>query len=86
MLSLVNNRYLFLKCIALGALTFPTPFLILFYLYDIAPQPNVFFGRFFVVIFLILSGSMIGVVFFYRDTALKAIKDWLPSENRLKKR
>jgi hypothetical protein len=76
----VKNRYLLLKCIALGALTFPTPFLVLFYIYNIAPEPDIFFGRFFVVIFLILSGSMIGVVFYYRDSAMETIKDWFPSE------
>jgi hypothetical protein len=77
----VKNRFLLVKCITLGAFTFPTPFLVLFYLNMIYPEPNDYIARFIVVIFLILSGGLIGVVFYYRDSAMAAIKDWFPSEH-----
>ncbi len=68
-----------MKCIVLGALTFPTPFLVFFYLNTVFPHPNNYLARFYVVIFLILAGGLIGVVSYYRDSAIEAIKDWIPS-------
>jgi hypothetical protein len=73
------NKFLLIKCMVLGALSFPTPFLIYFYVFGIYPTPNDYFARFFVVIFLILSGGLVGTVYYYRDSAMDTIKDWFPS-------
>lgn len=75
----MKNRFLLVKSICLGAFTFPTPFLVLFYLDLIFPEPNDYLSRFIVVIFLILSGGLVGVVFYYRDSAMAVVKDWFPS-------
>jgi hypothetical protein len=79
----VNNRFLLLKCIALGALSFPTPFFIYFFLADIAPplDPE---HRFLVITILLLSGALIGVASFYKDSAVATLKDWYPSDRPMK--
>lgn len=74
------NKFLLIKCICLGALSFPTPFLFYFYVFGIYPMTNDQISRFIVVIFLLLSGSMLGTVFYYKDTAIETLKDWFPSE------
>lgn len=73
------NKFLLMKCIALGALSFPTPFLVIFYTFDLFPETD-FFMRMIAVIFLMLSGGMIGVTAYYKDSAIEAMKDWFPSE------
>ncbi len=74
------NKILLIKCICIGSLCFPSPFLFYFYVFGIYPVPNDPVARFLVVIFLILSGGLIGTVFYYRDSAIATVKDWFPSE------
>jgi hypothetical protein len=74
----MTNRFLLMKCMALGALSFPTPFLMAFYTFDLFPEAPLFW-RAMTVIFLLLSGGLIGVSAFYKDAAIKAMKDWFPS-------
>jgi len=76
----VKNRFLLLKCITMGALSFPTPFFIFFFLSDIAPDEMSYRNKFFVVSILLLSGALVGMVFYYKDSAVAALKDWYPSE------
>lgn len=74
----MNNRFLLLKCITLGALSFPTPFFIYFFLADIDPgEPE---HRFLVISILMLSGALIGLASYYKDAAVAALKDWYPSD------
>jgi len=64
----------------LGALSFPTPFFIYFFLSDVDPSGISYQSRFLLLTILLLSGSLIGVAFYYRDSAVAALKDWYPSE------
>jgi hypothetical protein len=64
----------------LGALSFPTPFFIYFFLADFDPSKFSYQGRFLLLTILLLSGSLIGVAFYYRDSAVAALKDWYPSD------
>ncbi len=72
-----HNKFLLIKCIVLGGLCFPAPFFMIFYLYSWSPPD--FRDRFLLVLFLILCGGMLGVVAYYKDAAISAMKDWLPS-------
>lgn len=83
----MRNRFLLMKCIALGALSFPTPFLVAFYTLDLFPEAPLF-QRAITVVFLLLSGGLIGISAFYKDAAIEAMKDWFPSgdETRQTKR
>jgi hypothetical protein len=74
----VRNKFLLYKSIVLGALCFPSPFLIFFYFYDIVP--DTFLERFYMIMFLILSGAIVGLVGYYKDSTIEAMKDWFPSE------
>jgi len=74
----VKNRFLLLKCITLGALSFPTPFFICFFLAGIDPVEPA--QRFLVTLILLLSGALIGLASFYKDSAVASLKDWYPSE------
>jgi hypothetical protein len=74
-----RNKILLWKSLAVGALSFPSPFLIIFYVSGVIPDTHR--ERFMVVIFLILSGAMLGVSFFYRDPETEKKKDWFPSKN-----
>ncbi|MEZ0296894.1 MAG: hypothetical protein ACAI35_10615 [Candidatus Methylacidiphilales bacterium] len=47
---------------------------------DIAPQINDVQHRFAFVTFLILSGGMLGAIFYYKDSSIMALKDWFPSQ------
>jgi len=76
----VNNRFLLIKCITMGALSFPTPFFIYFFLSSVDLNEISYGNRFLVTMMLLLSGALIGVVFFYKDSALAALKDWYPSD------
>ena len=77
---MVKNRFLLLKCIMLGALSFPTPFFIYFFLSNVDPSQFTYQNRFLLLTLLLLSGSLIGMVYYYRDSALAALKDWYPSD------
>jgi hypothetical protein len=64
----------------LGALSFPTPFFIYFFLSNVDWNQVSYQSRFLLLIILLLSGSLIGVAFYYRDSAVAALKDWYPSD------
>lgn len=74
----MNNRFLLLKCIALGALSFPTPFLMCSFLFGV--EPGDLEHRFLVITILLLSGALIGLASFYKDSAVATLKDWYPSD------
>ena len=74
----MQNRFLLIKCIVLGGFCFPSPFLIIFYVRNQVPAE--FMDRWLLVMFLILSGCLIGVVAYYKDSALAKLKDWFPSQ------
>ena len=76
--GIVKNRFLLIKCISLGALSFPTPFFIFFFLTNV--DPNTISNRFLLISMLLLSGALIGVAFYYKDSAVAVLKDWYPSE------
>lgn len=76
----VQNRFLLIKCITMGALSFPTPFFIYFFLIDIDPSAISYRDRFFLITILLLSGALVGMAYYYRDSAVAALKDWYPSE------
>jgi hypothetical protein len=76
----LNNRFLLLKCIALGALCFPTPFLMFFFIMGIDPDEISYQSRFLLICVLLLAGGLVGVGSFYKDSALARLKDWYPSE------
>jgi hypothetical protein len=76
----MNNRFLLLKCIAMGALSFPTPFFICFFLAGIDPGDLTPDHRFLVTTILLLSGALVGLASFYKDSAVAALKDWYPSD------
>jgi hypothetical protein len=76
----VNNRFLLIKCITMGALSFPTPFLIyIFFTMNVDPNQISFSSRFLLISTLLLSGALIGVASYYKDSAIAALKDWYPS-------
>jgi hypothetical protein len=76
----LKNRFLLAKCIATGAFTFPTPFLICFYLAGVNAGQVEYRSRLLLILILLLAGALVGVAFYYKDSALTAIKDWYPSE------
>ena len=78
--SMVNNRFLLIKCITMGALSFPTPFFIYFFISNVDPNAYSSAVRFLLISILLLGGAVIGVGFYYKDSAITALKDWYPSE------
>jgi uncharacterized membrane protein YccC len=60
-------------------MSFPTPFLIIFYVSNAVPDDP--FERFFTAVFLMLAGGIVGMVFYYRDTSLEGVKDWFPKRD-----
>ena len=76
----MNNRFLLLKCIAMGALSFPTPFFIFFFIMNVDPYELAARDRFLLVSVLLLSGALVGVASYYKDSAITALKDWYPSD------
>jgi hypothetical protein len=76
----VKNRFLLIKCITMGALSFPTPFFIYFFITNVDPNDYTYSVRFLLVLILLLSGALIGVGSYYKDSAIAALKDWYPSE------
>jgi hypothetical protein len=78
--AIVKNRFLLIKCITMGALSFPTPFFIFFFLTDVDPSTYTYSNRFLLITLLLLSGAVIGVGSYYKDSAIAALKDWYPSD------
>ena len=76
----LKNRFLLAKCITMGALSFPTPFFIFFFFLGVNAGEISFGNRFFLIAILLLSGAMVGLASFYKDSAIAALKDWYPSE------
>lgn len=74
-----RNRFLLLQCISLGALTFPTPFLIFLYLFEINPADEI--TRILLILFFIIAGALIGLVSYFRNQDVQGDKDWLPSKS-----
>jgi hypothetical protein len=37
-------------------------------------------GRFLLITVLLLAGGIVGVAYYYKDSALSALKDWYPSD------
>jgi hypothetical protein len=64
----------------MGAFSFPTPFLIFFFLADVDPSAYAYNNRFLLITLLLLSGAVVGVGFYYKDSAMAALKDWYPSD------
>ena len=76
----MKNRFLLLKCITMGALSFPTPFFIYFFISNVDPNQISYYNRFLLISILLLSGALIGVASYYKDSAIAALKDWYPSD------
>ena len=77
---MVKNRFLLIKCITMGALSFPTPFFIYFFITNVDPNEISYGNRFLLITILLLSGALIGLASYYKDSAIAALKDWYPSE------
>jgi hypothetical protein len=71
---------LLLKCITMGALSFPTPFFIYFFITNVDPNQIGYDQRFLLISTLLLSGALVGVASYYKDSAVAALKDWYPSD------
>ncbi len=78
--AVLKNRFLLVKCIVMGAFSFPSPFLIYFFLCGVNAGDLTQSHRFLFISILFLSGAVIGVAFYYKDSAISALKDWYPSE------
>ena len=64
----------------MGALSFPTPFFICFFFTNVDPYALGERDRFLLISILLLSGALVGVASYYKDSAVTALKDWYPSE------
>jgi hypothetical protein len=64
----------------MGAFSFPTPFLIYFFIGGVNPGQISYSNRFLLISTLLLSGALIGMAAYYKDSAIAALKDWYPSE------
>jgi hypothetical protein len=78
--AIVKNRFLLIKCISLGAFSFPTPFFIFFFLTNVDPNEISYKNRFLLISMLFLGGALIGMASYYKDSAVAVLKDWYPSE------
>ncbi len=76
----MKNRFLLIKCITLGALSFPTPFFIFFFLTNVDPNEISYKSRFLLISMLFLSGALVGMASYYKDSAVAVLKDWYPSD------
>lgn len=76
----VKNRFLLIKCITMGALSFPTPFFIYFFITNVDFTAMSSRNRFLLVTILLLGGSLIGMASYYKDSAMATLKDWYPSD------
>jgi len=64
----------------MGALSFPTPFFIFFFITNVDPSEISYRDRFLLISVLLLGGAMVGVASYYKDSAITALKDWYPSD------
>jgi hypothetical protein len=64
----------------MGALSFPTPFFIYFFITNVDPNEMADPKKFLLITMLLLSGALIGVASYYKDSAITALKDWYPSD------
>jgi uncharacterized membrane protein len=64
----------------MGALSFPTPFFIYFFIINVDPNAMSSPKKFLLITMLLLGGALIGLGSYYKDTAIAALKDWYPSE------
>jgi uncharacterized membrane protein len=64
----------------MGALSFPTPFFIYFFIVGVDPFDLNPSNRFLLISTLLLSGAIVGVASYYKDSAVAALKDWYPSD------
>ena len=64
----------------MGALSFPTPFFIYFFLTNVDPNAISYGNKFLLITTLFLSGALVGLAAYYKDSAVAALKDWYPSE------
>jgi hypothetical protein len=69
----------------MGALSFPTPFFIYFFITNVDLN-EIRFGtlssnasRFLLISILLLGGAVVGMASYYKDSAIAALKDWYPS-------
>jgi hypothetical protein len=63
----------------MGALSFPTPFFIYFFVTNVDPNTMPDPKKFLLITMLLLSGGLVGVASYYKDSAIAALKDWYPS-------
>jgi hypothetical protein len=78
-----RNKFLLIKSIALGGLCFPSPILMAVYVYGWTTADRS--DRWLMVIFLVLCGGLLGVMAYYKDAAIEAMKDWFPSSPAIRK-
>jgi uncharacterized membrane protein len=64
----------------MGALSFPTPFFIYFFITNVDFTAMSSRNRFLLVTILLLGGSLIGMASYYKDSAMATLKDWYPSD------
>jgi len=64
----------------MGALSFPTPFFIFFFLSDVDFEQISYRNRFLLISILLLSGALVGMASYYKDSAMAALRDWYPSD------
>jgi len=64
----------------MGALSFPTPFFIYFFIINVDPNEMNYPDKFLLITMLLLSGALIGMASYYKDSAITALKDWYPSD------
>jgi hypothetical protein len=76
----VKNRFLLVKQIVIGAFCFPTPFFIYFSIAGVDPFEGNSTNRFLLMSTLLLSGGILGLASYYKDSAVAALKDWYPSD------
>ena len=79
-MSEARNRFILIKCIVMGAFSFPTPFLIFFYVFNLTPTLD-WFERTMVALFLLFAGGLVGTMAFHKDRTISAMKDWFPSSS-----
>ena len=64
----------------MGALSFPTPFFIYFFMWGFDPNGFSAKDKFLLIFTLLLSGAVIGLAFYYKDSAMAALRDWYPPD------
>jgi hypothetical protein len=74
----MDNKFLLMKCMTLGALSFPSPVLMFLFYFGLVPSNDE--NRFIILILLLLSGCIVGTAAYYKDRTIVALKDWFPSK------